>query len=198
MADLPMTLKQAITLHFMTYWGVPREIDVQEQPRLDLAVLEFGPRAAFDPRKERQTYRFATVGMSECVQLHCGKGHRTELYASARSSARWIVKFLTAAAEYPRLHKEAFVEFDTLPVADPTDAFPFGGLLIAPPGPDDDETVGAVIGVTPEPLLVHEIIGITDRELDFGIEHGGEALWNRLRGLGCPLLLDEKRPQAFP
>jgi len=184
--------KKAITAHFITHWGVPRHIHVQEQSPVELAVLEFGPRA------QRQTLRFATNGMSAYIQFYQTKGYRTELYTSSRSNALWIIQLLAAIAKYPVLQETRLGEFDTIPVGGPIDqdSSPFTAVLIAPPGPDEAETLGAILDVTPEPILVHQVVAITDSELNFAIEHGGERLWERLIDLGRPLLLDEMRPEA--
>lgn len=184
--------KKAITAHFITHWGVPRHIHVQEPGPVELAVLEFGPRA------QRQTFRFATNGMSAYIQFYQAKGYRTELYTTSRSDAPWIIQLLVAIAKYPVLQETRVGEFDTIPVSGPIDqdSSQFTAVLIAPPGPEETETLGAILDVFPEPILVHQVVAITDRELSFAIEHGGEKLWKRLIDLGRPLLLDEIRPEA--
>src|SRR5438067_2186100 len=111
MTDPTMTLKQAVTTHFIVHWGVPKEIHKQELGTLDLAVLEFAPRT------ERKTFRFATNGMSAHVQRSKVKRipYRTELYAGSRSNTPWIIELLVALSRYPMLHQTSFSQFDTVP-----------------------------------------------------------------------------------
>jgi hypothetical protein len=184
--------KKAVTGHFMAHWGVPSEIHVQEKSRIDLAVVEFAPKGG------RATYRFATNGMSAIVQPSRGGRYRTELYASSRSAAPWIVRFLAVLAVYPIEEETSLGEMQTVPLAGPIvqgDSI-YSAILIAPPGPEDPETLGAILGVTTEAILVHRVVPISELERDFAAERGSEELWQQLLGLGRPLLLDEPRPDA--
>ena len=184
--------KKAVTGHYIAHWGVPSEIRVQESSRFDLAVLEFAPT------RGRDTYRLATNGMSTLVQSNRARRYRTELYAISRSAAPWIARLLAALAVYPVEEETSLGEMQTVPLAGPIiqGDSKFSAILIAPPEPEDAGTVGAILGVTPEPILVHRVVAITDSERSLAVEYGSEELWLRLLGLGRPLPLDEARPDA--
>lgn len=183
--------RQEITGHFIAHWGVPREIHVRAPFVADLAVLEFGPRG------DRTTWRYATNGMG-AVRQQCGAVvYGTELFACSGSRSEWIVRLLDALARYPHQQETRLSEFDTIPAGGPVDgrSSPYTAILLAPENPPDSETLGLVAVEGPR-LLVHQVVAITAAELDYAVTNGGEALWERLIALECPLLLDSRRPSA--
>jgi hypothetical protein len=194
-----MTLKQEVTAHYIRHWGVPLRPHLEEPCSRELAVFEFAPGRQFHSQPPLQTSRFATNGMSACVQSYQGRLGRTEIYASARSSAPWVLELLVAVANYPQTFETLLEQFDTIPIDGPIDQdrSPFTALLLGPPEPEDPDTLGVIVGVTPEPVLVHRVVGITPSEYKFALNYKhGEELWGRLVSLGQPLLIDQPRPEA--
>lgn len=181
-----------ITAHYLRHWGPPTEIHISSQSEGSLAVLEFAPRPS------ETAYRYGTNGMSKHAHVIDGQPFRTELMVRSHTSRRWIIRLLEALATYPEQHGEALSESDTLPVGQPLDGVssPFRGLLLLSADPEEETTLGAIIGIYPEPILVHRVVGLYQSELDFAVQNGSDALSERLLGLGCPLLIDIERPRA--
>jgi hypothetical protein len=183
---------KTITGHFMQHWGGPDEIYTRPPlAGLDFAVVRFGHGGS------GRGFRLATNGMSSILQTLKEQRFRTELYASSQGDNTWVVELLDALARYPLEDDVALCEFDTIEIGQPIDRkdSPFVAVLLAPPGPDDSETLGA-IGVEGEaPVVVHQVIGITRRECDFAMREGGEALWSRIRSLGQTPGLDQSRSE---
>jgi hypothetical protein len=194
-----MTLKQEVTAHYMRHWGVPLRPHLEAPCSRDLAVFEFAPGRQADSQPPLQTSRFATNGMSAYVQSYQGIPRRTEIYVSARSYAPWILELLVAVANYPVTFETLLEQFNTIPIDGPIDqsCSPFTALLLGPPEPEDPDTLGVIPDITPEPLLVHRVVGITQREYEFALNYDdGEELWHRLVSLGRPLLIDQPRAEV--
>ncbi len=169
-------IKQQVTGHFILHWGVPKDIHVRRPlaDGADLAVVEFPPDG------DRRSYRFATNGMSGILQAG-EPGVRTELYGCSRNSHPWVIELLDALARYPMRHRTYLSEYDTIFVG-PIDRSqsPFTAILLAPPGPAERDTLGAVATDYAEPTLVHQVVGIFEEECELAIEKSGEELWRRL------------------
>jgi len=183
--------KGIITGHFMSHWGVPKEIRPRKLPGVgDFAILEFAPRGT------RTTWRYATNGMSGYAQNYPDGlvKVRTELYGSTKEKAAWVDDLLAAIATYPLDFTTYLTEGDTINVGQPIDrrGSRFTGILLARPGLSDPETVGLVAGI-PENVLVHQVVGILPSEAEFAEQLGGKALWERLAKNGDLLLDDDSR-----
>jgi hypothetical protein len=183
-------MKQQVTGHFLVHWGVPKDFHLRRPlaEGRDLAIMEFPPGA------ERATYRFATNGLSGIPQDSGDERVRAELYACSSNSHPWVIELLDALARYPIRHQTCLREFDTIAVG-PIDRERslFTAILLAPPGADEKETLGAIATEYTEATLVHQVIGIFEDECQLAIEEGGEELWRRLSALGLVLALDAKR-----
>lgn len=191
-----MNTKKAVTAHFMFQWGVPKRIHLHNEPLQklnELAVMEF------QPKDLNGQWRFATNGMSLLTQSSEKTLYRTELYMGSSSSEAWIIKLLAAVARYPAMEETSLHEFDTISVEGPIDelASPFTAVLIAPPGPNELDTLGGIIGITPEPILINQVVGIYESECHFAIRYNGEELWKLLLGLNQTLLIDQNRPNVI-
>jgi hypothetical protein len=116
---------------------------------------------------------------------------RTELFGCTKQHAIWVDDLLAAIATYPLDYSTYLSEGDTIDVGQPIDrrGSKLTGVLLAPPGVDDPETVGLVGGISGN-VLVHQVVGILPEEAEFAKEHGGKRLWERLAKNG-PLLLDD-------
>jgi hypothetical protein len=185
-----LAMKQQVAGHFLVHWGVPKDLHLRRPlaDGLDLAIMEFPPGSG------RKTHRFATNGMSGIAQ-QSGEGDvRTELYACSRGSHPWIVELLDALARYPMRHHTCFREHDTISVGPiDRDRSPFTAILLAPPSPEEKDTLGAIATDYAEATLVHQVVGIFDDECEFAIEEGGEELWRRLSALRAAVALDAER-----
>ena len=189
------SVKKAVTAHYMTYWGMPQKINrrVAYSDRInELAILEF------PPKQRRHTSRLATNGMSSLVQTSETATYRTELFTCCLSNSEWIVHLLDVLARYPGDQETNLNEFDTIPTNESIDGSSsiFTTLLLAPPGPEDTDALGAILGATPEPIIIHQVVGISESECDFAVDKGGEKLWKLLLQLDQPLLIDQSRPQV--
>jgi len=183
-----------ITAHFIAHWGVPSDIRPREvRGAKPFAILEFGPRGA------RRTWRYATNGMSNCLQQHPDSRMkvRTELLACTTEKVGWIDDLLGGIAAYPNDYSTYLAEGDTIEVGQPLDqdVSCFTGVLLAPPGPLDSSTLG-MIGDLEENILVHQVVGLLRPELDYVREHSGKRLWEQLVKFGEPVL-DRPRESAF-
>lgn len=184
------TWKRTTTAHFIRHWGVPKDIHSRASSLgLDLAILEFGPRTG------RRTFRFATNGASEYLQGLGEVRYRQELFCSSRSSAHWIVELLQGLADYPVRYLTHLAVFDTLAVQKPIDRgrSPYVGLLVVPPTPGEEETIGAFYRSPDSPVVVNRVIGIYESELEYCYDYGGERLWTELTSTGGCLEIDSER-----
>jgi len=183
-------LKQQVAGHFLVHWGVPKDFHLRRPlaDGLDLAIMEFPPGG------ERETYRFATNGVSGIPQDSGDTSVRTELYACSRGSHPWVIELLDALARYPMRHHTYLSEYDTISVGPiDRDRSPFAAILLAPPGAEEKDTLGAIATDYAEATLVHQVVGIFEDECELAIEEGGEELWQRLSALGRGLALDAER-----
>jgi hypothetical protein len=177
--------KGAITGHFIAHWGVPTDIrPSQVNPFGDFAILEFAPRGA------RTSWRYATNGMCSKPQLTDEqRSVRTEIYACSEHRILWCDELLVAIATYPFLYGTYLSEFDTIDAQRPVDqgTSPYTGILLAPPGPSDRDTLGVTI-VPQFEIIIHQIVGLFPEELEFAAQGGSGELWKRLRMNGEPTI----------
>lgn len=180
-----------ITAHFMAHWGVPTEIRPYEigSLRASLAILQFAPRGA------RQTWRYATNGMSSYLQ-HSPDFEarvRTELFACTLKKEDWIDDLLKAIASYPADYSTYLSQGDTIEVGQPIDRRKscFTGILISPPGPIDPSSLGVIDGLEND-VLVHQVVGLTPAEICYTQKYGGAKLWESIAQNGDPIL-DQSR-----
>jgi hypothetical protein len=122
---------------------------------------------------------------------------RTELFACTTEKMSWIDDLLGAIAAYPNDYSTYLAEGDTIEVGQPLDrdSSSYTGVLLAPPGPLDQSTLG-VIGDLGEDVLVHQVVGLLGPELDYVREHSGKRFWEQLVKLGEPVL-DRPREGAL-
>jgi hypothetical protein len=59
-------------------------------------------------------------------------------------------------------------------------------------GGEDPETVGVTRDFMPEPIIVHQVVGITRQEHDYARIYGSDKLWGRLLATNTPFLIDER------
>jgi len=177
--------KGSITGHFIAHWGVPTNIRPRQvNPFGDFAILEFAPKG------DRTSWRYATNGMSSKTQLTDEGGSvRTELYTCSRQRLPWVDDLLVAMATYPFLNDTYLSEFDTIDAQQAIDqkASPYTGILLAPPGPSDPETLG-LAGKPGEDVLIHQVVGLLPNELECASRGGARDLWKKLLGEGEPAL----------
>jgi Suppressor of fused protein (SUFU) len=184
-------IRGIVTAHFLTHWGVPKEIHPRTVKGIgSFAVLEFGPRG------KRKTWRYATNGMSSYLQPNPDQNLRirTELYACTEKKTMWVEDFLAAIATYPNDYATYLAEGDTIDVGQAIDrnCSPYSGILLAPPGPFDPATIGLVGGVS-QNILVHQVVGLLEKEIQYAQKHGGKAIWEQVVHKGEPLI-DLGRP----
>lgn len=183
--------KGIVTGHFISHWGVPKEIRPRTLPGVgDFAILEFAPSGT------RTTWRYATNGMSSYAHNYPdGLVHvRTELYCSTKEEATWVDALLAAIATYPLDFTTYLAEGDTINIGQPIDRHHsrFTGIFLARPGLSDPEAVGLVTAM-PANVLVHQVVGILPSEAEFAEQQGGKALWERLVRNGDLLIDDDSR-----
>lgn len=179
----------SITAHYVVHFGVPLEIRPFRPRGVSIfAIIEFGPA------KGRRHWIYATNGMSSYNQLHpeSGRQCRTELLAFTKNRVTWVDSLLLGLASYPIDYGTHFSEADTIAIGGPIDQIDsqYCGVLLANPVP---ETVGVVGGID-QIVLVHQVIGLHESEVDFARRQGGGVLWSRLLQSGGTLMLDEFRP----
>ena len=190
-----MDKKGIITGHFITHWGVPSDIRPRKLNGVkEFAVIEFAPTGG------RKTWRYATNGMSNYAQYHHDPSVnvQTELYATTARKVTWMDDFLAALTTYPIDYATFFAEGDTISVGQPIDqkSSCYSNILIAPPGPHDAAELGLIGGLEDETILVHQVIGLLDVEVQYAKRHGGKILWqNYLISRACPL--DEERTSVL-
>ena len=169
--------KGAITGHFIAHWGVPSEIRPRQvNPFGELAILEFAPKG------KRSSWRYATNGMSSKAQAANERGGvRVELYTTSLRRAPWIDELLLAVATYPFLNNTYLSEFDTIDVQGPIDqgVSPYTGIMLAPPGPFDSETLG-LAGKPGEDVLIHQVVGLLPNELERAVRGGAKDVLKAL------------------
>ncbi len=178
------------TGHFIRHWGVPADIRPRKVRGIEsFAVLEFAPKAP------RNTWRYATNGMSSYVQSHPDQHVRvrTEVYACTSQRVTWVDDLLAAIATYPMDYATYLAEGDTISVGQPIDRDRsiYTGVLLAPPGPFDPATLGLVGGLS-DNVLVHQVVGLLEDEVRYAEQHGGKVLWQCLVNNG-EALLDQAR-----
>ena len=187
-----LTLRnKARTGHYITHWGVPRDIQPAAFPAGgELAILEFAPRVASG------LWRHVTNGMSEHAQRTEDGVVRTELYVYTREPTARAAGVLRALAAYPFQHNTYFADFDTVPLAEAAEPrlVPFSGVLLAPGGPEEAQTLSEIHGVANEPVFVHLVLPIHRAEMQLAIEMGGRELWSKLLSSEAMLALDADRP----
>ncbi len=184
--------KGIITGHFVAHWGVPKEIRPQKARGIhEFAVLEFAPRG------KRDTWRYATNGMSSYVQAHPDEDVRvrTEIYAGTRDRAIWVDALFAAIAAYPQDYNTYLAEGDTIDVGQAIDQAQscYAGVLCAAPGPIDPPTIGLVGGLA-QNVLVHQVVGLLPVEIQYAARHGGKVLWEHLVNMGKTLLDVKRKP----
>ena len=177
-----MDERGTITGHFLAHWGVPSSIHPRDLPSVStFAVLVFAPQGT------RRSWRYATNGMSTYLQEHPDPSVRvrTELYASSENRADWVENLLAAVATYPIDYSTYLAEGDTINVGQPIDCnqSPYEAILLAPPSPCDSVTLGTVGGVR-EDILVHQVVGVYESEVDYATRNGWKVLWQRLAARG--------------
>jgi hypothetical protein len=182
-----------ITGHFMSHWGVPMAIYPWNARGIpEFAVLEFGPRPP------RMTWRYATNGMSSYAQEHPERNVdvRCEVFCCTRNRASWVNDLLAAVAAYPIDYHTSLADGDTIDVGQPIDRSesPYTGILLSAPS-GDAQTLGLVGGLAND-ILVHQIVGLLPREVDFAAANGGRVLAKRLEAAG-ELLLDQGRQSVI-
>jgi hypothetical protein len=180
-----------ITGHFISHWGVPKAIRPRAlQGISEFAILEFAPRGT------RETWRYATNGMSSYAQDHPDKllRIRTELYVCTKQQATWADDLLAAMATYPLDYTTYLGEGDTINVGQPLDrrSSAFTAVLLAGPGLVDPGTLGLVGGMS-DNVLVHQVVGVFPAEAEYAEKHSGSSLWERLAKNGDLLLDDDSR-----
>ena len=183
--------KGIITGHFMSHWGIPKEIRTRNLRGIgEFAILEFAPKG------ERTTWRYATNGMSSYTQYHPDElvNVRSEIYGCTRSQSLWIDDLLAAIAAYPYDYNTYLSEGDTINVGQPIDreGSCFTAILLARPGLCDSETLG-LVKARLDNVLIQQVIGILPAEAEFAERHGGKTLWEKLAKEG-DLTLDRNRP----
>ena len=182
-----------ITSHYIFHWGVPSDIHP-----LRLAQIPKFAIFGFSPTSTRQSWRYATNGMSSYVQSERSREiHvKSEIFVRSRNKLNWIYGLLSAVATYPLDYNTSIVENDTIDVGQPIDRdeSKLTGLLITAPGPDECESLG-VIAHNNENILVHEIIAVYPSELEFAKSHGGAALAKLIVSYG-DCLIDGNRPSV--
>lgn len=184
--------KGIITGHFMSHWGIPKEIRTRKLGGIgEFAILEFAPKG------ERTTWRYATNGMSSYTQHHPDGlvNVRCEVYGCTMEKMAWIDDLLVAIATYPLDYNTYLAEGDTIGAGQPIDRDRscFTAILLARPGLCDPETVGLVNGIS-DNVLVHQIIGILPTEAEFAEQCGGNSLWEKLAKEGDPMLDRNRLP----
>jgi hypothetical protein len=175
-----------ITAHFIAHWGVPDDIRPQAiRGGRSFAILEFAPRGS------RQTWRYATNGMSSDLQHHPDQHMkvRTELFACTTEKAVWIDDLLCGLAAYPYDYTTYLAEGDTIEVGQALDRDEscFTGVLLAPPGPRDPPSIGVIDGFDYN-VLVHQVVGLLPPEVHYAERHTGKRLWEQLLQFGDPVL----------
>lgn len=177
------------TGHFITHWGVPKEI----HPRKPLAGCELAVME-FSPRRDGEKWRYATNGMSEQLQTADSVGVRTELVAYTLNHHGWVVDLLDALCRYPIQNATYFSEYDTVPIGQPIDrgVSKFSGVLLAPLPTGEPPSLPSMWGLFPEPVSLLTVIGIYDSECDIAAVEGGKHLFDLLDSIEC-VCLDTKR-----
>lgn len=186
--------RQAYSAHLIALWGPPLEV-LERAPvaGAPLAILRFGGH-------RMRGLRYATNGMAE---WNGGRGDatapRAEVYCATRHEAGWVPALLDAVARYPAQRQADLAPLDTIPLGRALDGArsPYRAILLGPPEPLDETEAGAIDGLYREPILLHRIIGIHDRELEYAHRRGADALWERLLATGDDLLADGSRPVAL-
>jgi hypothetical protein len=110
---------------------------------------------------------------------------RTELYTCSQHRLPWVDELLVAMATYPFLNETYLSEFDTIDAQQPIDqeTSPYTGILLAPPGPTDPETLG-LAGKPGEDVIIHQVVGLLPKELEYAAQGGARDLWRKFLGEG--------------
>jgi hypothetical protein len=182
---MKIDIQKAIMGHFIYTFGLPKSIEVRHLSQLpsDLAIVEFS---------FRNYGILATNGMSSIIQVS-DNGHsaRTELFLRFQSKRGWMATILESLVNYILDQRTQLAEYDTIS-AQSDDLGEFGlfsGLLITPPT-EAEYSIGVARGIYREDIIVNSIVGISKKEIDFAILHGGVALWRRLLENNTNLLID--------
>jgi hypothetical protein len=128
--------------------------------------------------------------MSSRTQLTDERGGvRTEVYACSQDRIPWIDDLLAVIATYPFLNETYLSEFDTIDALQPIDqgTSPYTGVLLAPPNPFDPETLG-ITGKRGDDVLVHRVVGLLPKELEYAAQGGARDLWRKLVEEGEPAI----------
>ena len=184
--------RQLFATHLIAHWGVPKEICPITTSKIQpLAIFSFGPRG------KRQTWRYATNGMSGVVQNDSEPEIRTELFLGTAAPAPWALDLLIALARYPSDYSTYLSQWDTINVGQPVDQVnsPYTAVLLTPPEPWDVATLG-VVGALQNCVLLHRVVAILPSELEYSLQHGGEALWTRLAEGDEPCIDQHRTPVA--
>ena len=189
----PTDANGKITGHYIYHWRVPSNIHVNKQAGLpEVAVIEYAPNA------NRKNWILATNGMSQYRVRRHSKMIGMEVFGCFRDKAAWNVELFTTLARYPLRYGEPLCEFETLALDGITmkDKLPyqhlfFGQTLYQP------ETIGAIQFDSQNLVIVNQVFGIYDSELEYVKQFGGEALWNKMLASQMPDTLDIARQRLF-
>jgi len=185
----PVDPRSKITGHYILHWRVPSNVHVQKQSGLpDVAIIEYAPNAT------RKHWILATNGMSQYRIRSRGKMIGMEVFGCFRDKAAWNVELFTSLARYSTRYKEALCEFETLALNGistsgkmPYQHLFFGQTLYQP------ETIGAIEFDPQNLIIVNQVFGIYDSELEYIKQFGAEALWDKMLASQMPDTLDIAR-----
>jgi hypothetical protein len=189
----PMDAKAKITGHYMLYWRVPTNVHVQKQPGLpDTAVIEYAPNA------NRQGWLLATNGASNYRVRQQGKQIGCELFGRFRDKAAWNLELFAAICRYVVTQRTPLFTFDTISLdgLSAVGQMPFPHLLFGE-GLYQPETLGSIQFDAQNIIIVNQVYGLYDAELEYAKQYGGEALWNKMRASNMPDALDVNRPHLI-
>ena len=189
----PFDAKNKIMGHYVYYWRVPSHIHVRKQSGLpDIAIIEYAPKV------NRSYWLLATNGMS---QFHLRKGDKTigaEVFGCFQNNTAWNLELFTAIARYSSVHQSPVMNFDVLALTElakesklPYPYLLFGQALYEP------ETIGAIFLDSQNSVIVNQVFGIYDSELEYIRRFGAEALWNKMLASQMPDTLDIARQPLF-
>ena len=197
-ADDQYTSYQARTHWYMEHFHVPPKVHrrTMEHSETMLGIMEFSPS---NPHRPFWTY--ATNGMSErqmpCeTPPHGDPQFRTKLIAYSLQPAAWIIDLLEETATYPFRYRSGLSIGHTVPVQEEKQTLWSGYVLCEPLfEPEEFNPLPIDIGIQPDWVFFAQIAGLLEPELQFGIQEGGAAIFEKLKD--CHATSQPERSPAF-
>ncbi|MCL6592124.1 MAG: suppressor of fused domain protein [Firmicutes bacterium] len=175
--------------HAIAFFDFPIEIsEFTIQNDLLITIVKF---------KNRNGWIYLTNGLSELDQPNSFADTRIELMCYTKKDNNNVKELLLKVAEYPFQTQEDLWVWDTIPAPLEELGMPsqYQGIILTPPpfGPDEFE----FFKIDDQLCRILAIQGITETEMNYAINNGGQKIGERVMHFKAPWLDKQRRPIIF-